>query len=132
MENSHFVLFYKSFYNYFLKKDGYSRILPFIASSACALCYVFIIGTCLSLIYIFTDIRIRLSMHKSISFIASFLFFYVVYLIHMRMFKFPREGDKSDHSFSISNRSYHLSIKVFFGSFFLFYSTLIIMIIFTN
>jgi|GEM_PF-2175354 len=122
MEKSQLMLFYKSFYNYFLKKDGYNRALPFLASSVCAICYLFILGTCVSIIYIFTDIRFKLSIHKSISFIVSLSFFYLIYLIHIYFFKLPKRGKNSDYSFTISDKSYNLSFKLFIGICCVFFS----------
>lgn len=95
---------YKVTYNYYLNKDGYSRMLPFLASTIIAgLIMVTLIGVLslagLMLNYSFLYIK---NFNKGITLILVLIYFLSFYLFLIYILNIPMRGENKDFTFNIS------------------------------
>jgi len=115
MLKSKLELLYQTFFNYFLKKDGYNNKTHIVASAVSTLVYVLTIFSCLGIINIFTHDLLHFKIEKPKSWLLVFIVMFAVYLFHFYGLKFSKKGENEDGSFNLSGKSYKSTLKFALG-----------------
>lgn len=98
------IQLYKVIYNYYLKKDGYNKVLPFLASTILAVLLMVTLIGILSLAALMLNssfLYIR-NFSKGIASILLLIYVFGFNLFFFRILNIPLRGENIDFTFNIS------------------------------
>lgn len=99
------IQLYKVIYNYYLNKDGYSRVLPFLASTIIAGLIMFTLIGSLSLagLILNSPFLYLKNFNKGVALILALIYIFSFNLFLFYILNIPMRGENIDFTFNISS-----------------------------
>lgn len=104
---------YKTMFNHFVKKDGYSSSSHMIAGAATFLCSLFFLGNCFFIIKIIFNNPMPISINKVTGSIMAVILIILNHFLLFSVFKFSKNGDGPSQLFNITKKNSNLGWWIF-------------------
>jgi hypothetical protein len=112
MVRSTIKLSYQTMFNYFVQKDGYTRLTHYLASFYILITFIFLIGDLFHIANLIHPSLIGFSApKKSVSFLMIIIISLLNYLLFFQILKLEKEGEPHDHLFIIYKVQYKRTLK---------------------
>jgi hypothetical protein len=104
---------YRTIFNFFVKKDGYSPLIPFLTS----ICILGLFALMVGCVYLLIDLFYRnaLSLPHGARFKVALIFFLFSILNYIFLFSFlkiEKKGDHEDHIFKMDSVKYQKTLRI--------------------
>ncbi len=95
---------YKSIFNYWVRKNGYTSLTPTLASICSTLVLLILFFDILFLINIFEDNIIRFNVNKGILWLSILLAVLLNHVLYFDILRIPKAGKTNDLLFEVDDR----------------------------
>ncbi|SFG56507.1 hypothetical protein [Pedobacter insulae] len=104
---------YKTMFNHFVKKEGYSQSSHVIAGAATSLCNLLFLANCYFLVKIIFSNPIPISFTKVEGLITSGVLIIINHYLVFVVFRFSKNGDGPNQLFNITRKDFSLGWWIF-------------------